>query len=209
MIASLPSDSREFVQYVIAAVNANPDLREPLLRALLTEEFLEMPGRLARIEEDVNTLKNDVGRLRGKAHETDFARTATSLLNSEFGFRRIRVVQGNVIALPRYAEEFHEKALEATDDGLITDEQLRRIFATDVIAHCRRPGETEPTWVAVEVAARVDADDINRALLSAQALRLAFGEDALPVIAGERIDPPDAARLEQAGVAFIDISQRF
>ena len=122
-------DPREFVQYVISAVNANPDLREPLLRALLTEEFLEMPGRVARIEEDVNVLKedvsilkedvnvlkedvsilkedvnvlkedvsilkedvnvlkDDVGWLRGKAHETDFSRVATSLLNREFGFR--------------------------------------------------------------------------------------------------------------------------
>ena len=247
------SDPREFVQYIVSAVNANPDLREPLLRALLTEEFLQMPARLARLDDvperlarlddvperlarlddvperlarveedvavlkedvgtlkdDVKVLKDDVGRLRGKSHETDFARTATSLLNRELGFRRITVVHGNVIAIPRYAEEFHDKAFAAADDGVITDGQLQRIFDTDVIAHCRRPGETEPTWVAVEVAARVDEDDINRAAQSAQALRLAFSEDALSVIAGERIDPQDATRAKQAGVVFIDISQRF
>ena len=52
-------EPREFIQYVIAAVEANPDLREPLLRALLTEEFLQMPVRVARIEKDVGTLNGE------------------------------------------------------------------------------------------------------------------------------------------------------
>ena len=227
------ADPREFVQYVINAVNANPDLREPLLRALLTEEFLEMPGRVARIEEDVsvlkedvsilkedvnvlkedvsvlkedvNILKDDVGWLRGKAHETDFSRIATSLLNREFGFRRVRVVLGNVIAMPRHAEEFQEKVAEAADDRLITDDQLQRIFATDVIAHCRRSGETEPIWVAVEIAARVDEDDIERAVQSAVALSRVFGEETLPVVVGERIDAIDADRARRSNVTCITL----
>lgn len=197
MITSLPSDAREFLQYVIAAVDANPDLRGPLLRALLTVEFLEMPVRLSRVEDDL-------GWLRGKAYETDVSRTATSLLNREFGFRRIRVVLGNVIAMPRYAEDFHETVAQAADDGLITDEQFQRIFATDVIAHCRRTGEAEPTWVALEVTARVDADDIHRARRSAEALRNVFGEEALPVVVGERIDPPYATLARESGVTCIN-----
>lgn len=197
MITSLPSDPREFLQYVIAAVDANPDLRGPLLRALLTDEFLEVPVRLSRVEDDL-------GWLRGKAYETDLSRTATSLLNREFGFRRVRVVLGNVIAMPRYAEDFHEKVAAAADDGLITDEQFQRIFATDVIVHCRRSGEAEPTWVAMEVTARVDADDIHRARRSAEALRNVFGEEALPVVVGERIDPPYATLARESGVTCIN-----
>ncbi len=197
MNTSLPSDPHEFLQYVIAAVDANPDLRGPLLRALLTEEFLEIPVRLSRVEDDV-------GWLRGKAYETDVSRTATSLLNREFGFRRARVVLGNVIAMPRYAEDFHEKVAAAADDGLITDEQFQRIFATDVIVHCRRSLEAEPTWVAMEVTARVDADDIHRARRSAVALRTVFGEEALSVVVGERIDPPYATLARESGVTCIN-----
>ena len=204
MITSLPSDPREFLEYVIAAVDANPDLRGPLLRALLTDEFLEMPVRLGRVEDDVKSLKDDVGWLRGKAYETDVSRTATSLLNREFGFRRARVVLGNVIAMPRYAEDFHEKVAAAADDGLITNEQFQRIFATDVIVHCRRSPEAEPTWVAMEVTARVDADDIHRARRSAEALRNVFGEEALPVVVGERIDPPYATLARESGVTCIN-----
>ena len=150
-----------------------------------------------------------MGYFKRAALESDFAKYAFSTMNREFGFRRVRIVQGRERYFPQDVEKFLDAVADASENGLITDEQTQRIFDTDFIAHCRRPGETEPTWVAVEVAARVDADDINRAIRSAQALRLAFGEDALPVIAGERIDPQDAARLESAGVAFIDVSQRF
>ncbi|MYC35655.1 MAG: hypothetical protein F4X66_01880 [Chloroflexi bacterium] len=214
-------EPREFIQYVIAAVEANPDLREPLLRALLTEEFLQMPVRVARIEKDVGTLterfgtltedvdklKDDVGWLRGKAHETDFSRTATSLLNREFGFRRTRVVHGNVVAVPRYAEEFADSIAGAAEDGTISDEQLQRIFATDVIVQCRHPQSSELVWVAVEVSGRVDEDDINRAVQSAQILRAVFGQEALSVVVGERIDSHDAARAQQSGAVFIPLAE--
>ena len=214
-------EPREFIQYVIAAVEANPDLREPLLRALLTEEFLQMPVRMARIEkdvatlterfgtltEDVDKLKDDVGWLRGKAHETDFSRIATSLLNREFGFRRTRVVHGNVVAVPRYAEEFADSIAGAAEDGTISDEQLQRIFATDVIVQCRHPQSSELIWVAVEVSGRVDEDDINRAVQSAQILRAVFAQEALSVVVGERIDSQDAARAQQSGAAFIPLAE--
>ncbi len=207
MITSLPSDAREFLQYVIAAVDANPDLREPLLRALLTDELLDMPVRLGRVEDSVKALEDDVGWLRGKAYETDVSRTAPSLLNREFGFRRARVVLGNVIAMPRYVEDFHEKVAAAADDGVITDEQFQRIFATDVIVHCRRSQDAEPTWVAMEVTARVDAYDIHRAQRSAVDLQAVFGEEALPVVVGERIDPPYATLAQESGVTCINLTE--
>ena len=208
------SDPREFVQYVIAAVEANPDLREPLLRAILTEEFLRLPARVARIESDIQTLKEDVGTLkdnvgwlRGKAHETDFSRLAASLLNRDLGLRRVRVVKGNVVSPSRHAEEFADNIDDAAESDTITDEQYRRILATDVIAQCRRPGSSERVWVAVEVSGRLDENDISRAVASAAILRALFGEEALPVVAGERIDPPDVERAERSGVVVISLDE--
>ena len=218
MTAQQISDPREFVQYVIAAIDANPDLREPLLRALLTEEFLQVPtrldnvserldnvserldnvserlddvsgrlddvsgrlddvsgrlddvsGRLARVEDDVKTLKDDMGRVKGLVLEKDFADRATSWLNREFGFFRNRVVHGATGVFPQHREEFLDAVADAQSNGLITPEQTQRLSDTDLIVQCRRSGDTEPTWVAVEIAARIDEDDINRALRSAEA----------------------------------------
>ncbi len=229
-----PSDLREFVQYVITAVNANPDLREPLLRALLTEEFLQMPARLgvvsgrvdvvterlddvserlARVEDDVCTLKDDVktlkddmGSVKGMVLEQDFAHRASSWLNREFGFLRNRVVHGKAGVFQRYGEEFLDAVADAQDDGLLTPEQTQRLFDTDIIVQCRRSGDAEPTWVAVEIAARIDEDDISRALRSAEALRILFSEAALPVVAGERIDASDVERARQSAVTVVSLA---
>ena len=59
----------------------------------------------------------------------------------------------------------------------------------------------------MEVAARVDSRDIDRAAQAAVALRQVFGEDALAVVAGERIDPPDRDRAAQAGVALFQMGE--
>lgn len=97
-----------------------------------------------------NKLEDDLAWLRGKAHETDFCRTAASLLNHQFGFRRASVVHGACCVVSRYAEEFADSIAGAAEDGTITDEQLQRIFATDVIVQCRHPQSSELVWVAVE-----------------------------------------------------------
>ena len=157
------------------------------------------------LKEDIGTLKDNVGWLRGKAHETDFSRLAASLLNRELGFRRVRVVKGNVISHSRHAEEFADNIDDAVESDTITDEQYRRILATDVIAQCRRPGSSERVWVAVEVAGRLDENDISRAVESAAILGALFGEEALPIVAGERIDPPDVERAERFGVLVINL----
>ena len=237
-----PSDLREFVQYVITAVDANPDLREPLLRALLTEEFLQVPVRLARVEDDVKTLKDDVailkddvailkddvatlkddvatlkddvttlkddmGRVKGKVLEEDVAHRATSWLNREFGFLRNRVVHGKAGVFWRYGEEFLDAVADAQENGLITSEQAQRLLDTDIIVQCHRAGEVEPTWVTVEVAARIDEADINRALRSAEVLRTVSGAEVLPVVAGERVDSPDVERARESGVTVISFAE--
>ena len=107
--------------------------------------------------------------------------------------------------MAHHAESFAEQIEDAHEDGRITDAQLARIFNTDVIVRCRRPSDSRTVWVAAEVAGRLDYNDIDRAVRSADALRLALGDDALPLVAGERIDPPDLARAQQAGVAFVNM----
>ncbi len=207
------ADPQSVVARIIAELEANPAARELLLRALLTEEFLQLPARVARIEEeilpriegDIKVMKDDIGRIKGTELEASFAHRATSILNREFGFTRIRVMHGRAGAFLQYAGEFIERVADAMESRLIPDEQWQRVFDTDVILQCRRPGETQPTWVAVEVAARIDQDDINRVLRSVQALETLFGEAALPVVSGERIDPPDVARARQLGVTFIEL----
>ena len=294
-------DTESIVRRIIAELDANPGAREPLLRALLTEEFLLMPARLTVVEENVASLlemparltvveenvasllemparltvveenvasllemparltvveenvaslldvparltvveenvasllevparltvveenvasllevparltvvEENVASLRGGKLETDFAHSATSILNRMFGFRRCQVVHGKAGHI-HIADQLVDQILDACDTGLITERQLRRIYDTDVIARCLRPSDSATVWVAVEVAARLDSADIDRAAQSAAALRQVFGQDVLAVAAGERIDPPDRARAAQAGVTLFQMGE--
>ena len=57
------------VERMIAELNANPEVRRLLLRALLTDEFLMLPARVERIEEDVSDLKAGQAELRAGQDE--------------------------------------------------------------------------------------------------------------------------------------------
>ena len=58
MATTAPSvDSESLVARIIAELQAAPDARTLLLRALLTNEWLGMPVRLERMEADVAELK--------------------------------------------------------------------------------------------------------------------------------------------------------
>ena len=54
-------DPESLVARIIAELQANPEAQKLLLRTLLTDEFLGMPARLARMEADIGTIKADVG----------------------------------------------------------------------------------------------------------------------------------------------------
>ena len=49
-------DPESLVARIIAELQANPEAQRLLLRALLTNEFLGMPARLDRIEQDRKAL---------------------------------------------------------------------------------------------------------------------------------------------------------
>ena len=53
----LPTD--HILRQIIDAINANPEVREPLLRALLTEDFLALPKRMDKLENAVEELREE------------------------------------------------------------------------------------------------------------------------------------------------------
>ena len=51
-------------QDILDAIERNPALRDALRRHILTDELLQMPVRLERVEEDIGVIKGDVGTLK-------------------------------------------------------------------------------------------------------------------------------------------------
>ena len=215
------------VARIIAELQANPEAQRLLLRALLTNEFLGMPARLDRIDKDiaelkadvaqlktdvaelktdVAKLKTDVGTLKGSDLEMKVHRRIQPLLSQHMELRRVRIIQSAVHQAP---EDFTELIATAADEGRISVPQEHRIIATDVILRGQRRSDRAPVWVAVEVANRIDADDIVRSRTSADTLAAVLGEEAVPLVAGKRIDAADRKRAAAAGVRYLEVPEKF
>ena len=216
MVTEQPSEqlhSESLVARIIAELQANPQAQRLLLRALLTNEFLGMPARLDRIETDiaelkadVGQLKTDVGSLKGSDLEMRMHRRIRPLVSQRLQLRRARIVQS---ALHQAKPEFEELIAQAADAGRISSEQEYRIVATDIILHAQRSRERTPIWVVVEVANRIDAEDIRRSRESADTLAAVFGEEAVALVVGHRIDAADRDRAATAEVRCLEFPERF
>ena len=223
MVTEQPSEQlhpESLVARIIAELQANPQAQRLLLRALLTNEFLGMPAGLDRIETDiaefkgdvaqlktdVAELKTDVGSLKGSDLEMRMHRRIRPLVSQRLQLRRARIVQS---ALHQAKPEFEEPIAHAADAGRISSEQEYRIVATDIILHAQRSRERTPIWVVVEVANRIDAEDIRRSRESADTLAAVFGEEAVALVAGHRIDAADRDRAATAEVRCLEFPERF
>ena len=217
------------VARIIAELQANPDAQSLLLRALLANEFLGMPARLDRIEQDileikatladhgasiaelktdvaelktdVAGLKTDVGQLKGDSLEAKLHRRIRPLLSQRLGLRRAQIMQSGY---QESREDFVEAVETSLDRGLISEEQAMRIDATDAVVHARLRGTQQNVWVAIEASNKVDGDDIQRSRDAADALVTVFGEDSIAVVVGYSIDLRDQQRADAAGVVYLE-----
>ena len=215
-------DPESLVARIIAELQANPDAQRLLLRAMLTNEFLGMPARLDRIEQDiveikatladhgasiaelktdVAQLKTDVAQLKGDSLEAKLHRRIRPLLSQRLGLRRAQIMQSGY---QESREDFVEAVETSLDRGLISEEQAMRIDATDAIVHARLRGTQQNVWVAIEASNKVDGDDIQRSRDAADALVTVFGEDSIAVVVGYSIDLRDQQRADAAGVVYLE-----
>ena len=132
-------------------------------------------------------------------------RNIQPLLSQHLGLRRARIIRSGVLQAP---EDFTEAIARAADEGRISFQQEQRITATDVILRAQRQRDRKLVWVAVEVANRLDAEDIARSRNSADTLTAVFGNEAIPLIAGYRLDAADRKRAVAAGVRYLEVAER-
>ena len=209
------------IEDLVRLLDERPEWAEALRQRLLTRELLEMPDALARfihatderfdqvegrlqvVEYDIVQLKADVSYLKGIALETTLHRKIIPRISQMLGLRRAEI---KVSPLQGIEPTFRDTIEDGVDNGLISDEQMGRVFETDFILRAIRRDTRSPLWVAVEASHKVREHDISRAVATAAILGTVFDEASSPMVAGLEIGPEDAQRATEAGTVYLEIS---
>ena len=183
--------------------------------ARVEQDIAEMNRRLTRVEQDVGVLKADVGVLKADVEvlkadvgvlKTDVATLKGDSLERKYRerpfvyFRRI-VRKSKVLT----DSEIEELLSQAQASGALSEADVDEISRLDVIVCGRRITDDSVAYLAVEVSAKIDDYDVERAVRRAKLLAKIPGVVAIPVVAGEQLAPEGRRALKQtAAWAVVD-----
>ena len=171
------------------------------LNALETNQR-EMMAEQRAMRASQEAMKTDLDFIKGSHMEMRLQGKAESLLHQRMNLQRVQIVRA---LYPAGSMQWFLNALyDAEENGRITDRHYRRILDTDMILRGRRRGGDEYVYVAMEVSNKLDRDDIDRAIMSAEAIsRTLDGAEVLPAVYGREISDADNARAENNGVTVM------
>ena len=149
-----------------------------------------------RLEGRMDSLDNKVGSLVGDVLELKLPGKIVPLLSQKILLRRAEIMHSPISS----SLELSDAVADAADTGVLENWQEARIGLTDIIIRAQRRLDRAWVWVAVEVSGTIHLGDIERARQSADALTAVFSQDAIAVVAGNRIDPEESRRADAAGV---------
>ena len=171
-------------------------------RHLLTEALLQLPAVVGQPDpgdshmvQQFKTIDSRVGNVAAAQYEERAAHRAISRART-LGIDRARIV----LAPGESQPSFHDAMAEAVFHGLISQEELDDLTATDIIL---RGGNRR--HVVIEASLYPDEDDLERARRRARVLARATGEDTTPAVAAPEL--PDGLRQQanSLGVAVLEI----
>ena len=228
MVAPSDLTPESLTARIIAELQEHPEARVLLLRALLTDEFLAMPARMMRVEEDIAELKTDVSQLKtdvaelkgdvaglktnvaqlnidvadlkGTNLEIKSARRIQSIITQRLGLRRPIIVHS--LNSPMSGNHL-EMLQDAEERGIIAPHSDTEALETDVILHAQRRSDHHPVWIVVEISNTIDQHDITRAQDRSTILAGAYDQDSLGVVAGMEIRPQEQEMADSLGLTVV------
>lgn len=186
----------------------------------LTDNVNTLAGRVDTLTDNVNRLTQNVnaltGRvdtlgyrvdsLRGYALEAKLPTRLPPLVSREFDARRIYPVwRPDAIVRNGRMEEFESRLEQASDSGVISDDDETRLRVTDLILRSQRKADRSTLWFVVEASGVINYEDITRANRSANAIAKIYEQDAVPIVYGYQIQDEQRELANQLEVTvFLD-----
>ena len=202
-------------QDILEAMERDPALRDALRRHILSDELLQVPVRLDRIEGDIVTLKGDVSILKeGQARlegDVSILKEGQARLEETVGriggdvsrltgndyesyvaglihrfLRRERGISAIVFSTQRDKSALRALADEAETQGLIQASETDDLDHADLVLSTVG-GPTD--YLLAEVSITIQQDDIDRAEERAKLLAKVTGRSVSPLAVGAREEP--------------------
>jgi len=218
----------------IEAINADPQLRERVVKAILHEDFLALPSIVARLGDRLDQVAEQLAALTVRMDALTVHMDALTermdamTLRMDELIRLMNKLDGRTGNLEgwRFEAEYRDRLashlarryrgvrplvlgnvqalLEALDDGRIADPEWDDIIRLDAAAHVRPRAGGDDLVVVMELSKTVGIDDVERVARRADIIRRA-GFVVDACVDGEQIDLLAQRRLAGLGViSFVD-----
>lgn len=217
------------VRALVRSIREDPEARDELLRALLSDRFLDLPARVDAIEETLQELvraqlrtQEHLDALTQRVDDLAVAQQKTEIavqtladrfakqipkIDSAIGYVVEQRYAGRASAyfapIARRIRVLTREALDDLVDAALDDGQLTRSEAQALrLADTIASGRREDGEVVhlvVEASYTVDDRDVDRAVDRATLLARLVGT-TIPVVAGEYIDELAMRKAEEQGV---------
>ena len=190
------------LQDIIDALERDPDLRGQIRQQILTEALLQLPAVVGQPDPGEPPLTQQVRRIEsrlGNVAATQYKGRAAHRAISRA--RTLGIERASIVLAPGESQpSFHDAMAEAVEHGLISQEELDDLTATDIIL---RGGNRR--HMVIEASLCPDQDDLERAHRRARVLARATGDDTTPAVAAPEL--PDGLRqqADSLGVAVLEI----
>jgi cell division protein FtsB len=175
--------------------------------AVLKTDVVELKADVAGLKADVTVLKADVAELKTDVAilKADVAglKTDVASLKSESLERNYRerpfVYCRRILRKPKILtdSELDDLLSTALADGVLTEADVEEISRLDAVVRGRRISDDHVVYLAVEISAKIDDRDVERAVSRARLLEKIPGIIALPVVAGEALTSEGMGAVKQ------------
>ena len=192
----------EDFQDLLRLLEQHPEWRVDLRRYVLAGELLELPAVVRELAEQtrelataqaragaaLEALAGRAGKLEGDLLQLRYERRAHAYFSRLA--RKLRVVDTSALA---------EMLDDAVDAGRLTEAEREAVLHADLVLSGQRREDRVEAYFVVEVSVGVGVGDVTRAAERADILAK-LGRPAVPVVAGEWINPEAIAAAEAYGV---------
>ena len=178
-------------------------------------DIAELKDTTRRIEESQNLMAaalnrqgGEIASLKGLHTEYLLGKQIYGIISEEpLKLHRVRFVRGH--GWSTAFDKFNMDVNQAFQDGRISRRQYQRVIDTDMILLALRLGSGREDCLAVEASSKVNRNDIDRVVLTREALETAFPEMVThAAVYGYEISEQDALHAKSQNVFVFFVRSR-